>query len=107
MGGVILLALIGGLGWLFGRRHSGKKTGEVAAEKPYASEMAMGNDQYVGAWAASQQKDNDGHVGSELPSTGSHTFCEAPGDGSQRHELGGLKDGLQICGQGGRAEMQA
>lgn len=38
------------------------------------------NNQYVGTWAAGQQKQNNGYGSSELPSTGTHTRSEAPGD---------------------------
>jgi hypothetical protein len=69
--------------------------------------MGVGADNNLGAWALAQQKQQPGYAGSELPSTGSHTRSEAPGDQMHRHELGGYYgDGQQKLSPDA-AEMQA
>ena len=105
--GVIALAFIGALGWFLGRRHSRKKEANREAKQPYTPEMGVGANNNVGAWALAQQKQQPEYAGSELPSTGSHTRSEAPGDETRRHELGGYYgDGRQKLSPSA-VEMQA
>jgi hypothetical protein len=105
--GVIALAAIGILGWFLGRRHYRRKAANLAAEKPSAPGMGAGAENNVGAYAVAQQKQQMGYAGSELPSTGSHTRSEAPGDGIQRHELDGVYgDGARKSRPDGAVEMQ-
>ena len=69
--------------------------------------MGVGANNNVGAWALAQQKQQPEYAGSELPSTGSHTRSEAPGDETRRHELGGYYgDGRQKLSPSA-VEMQA
>lgn len=42
VGGMVVLALIGGLGWFLGRRHSRKKIENAGSKKSYAPEMVAG-----------------------------------------------------------------
>ena len=107
IGGVVALALIGALGWFLGRRHYRRKAATSEAEKPYAPEMGAGAGNHVGAWAAAQQNQQSGYAGSELPSTGSHTRSEAPGDEIRRNELGEYYgDGVRKSRPDGAVEMQ-